>query len=253
MTRSLTIALTALALTGCTSLSHRASFHHRGGADPYEGKIFYTKYLNPKANPLDARIQRDLDQLRANPNAASIHNDLGSALVEKGFPKDAEVEFERAVNADSTFYPAWYNLGLVRESLGDLSGARVAYHRTVQHKPGHASALFQLGLISEKNGNVSEAINYYAKAFLINHHLLDVRVNPRILDSRLVDVALIKAYPDEHARESTRFEGAPSGYVETQYPVPIAPTDSTKVQSPAPPPPAPATTTPAPTPPGKHQ
>jgi tetratricopeptide (TPR) repeat protein len=250
MTRSLTIALTALALTGCSSLSHHASFHHRGGSEPYEGKIFYTKYLNPQANPLDARIQRDLDQLRANPYAASIHNDLGSALVEKGFPKDAEVEFERAVRADSTFYPGWYNLGLVRESLGDLGGARVAYRRTVQHKPGHASALFQLGLISEKSGNVSEAINYYAKAFLINHHLLDIRVNPRLLDSKLVDVALIKAYPDEHARETMRFEGAPSGYVETQFPVPPSPTDSTKVQSPAPPAPAPA---PAPVPPVKHQ
>lgn len=250
MTRALTISLTALALTGCLSLSHHASFHQHGGADPYEGRIFYTKYLNPQASTLDARIQRDLDQLRANPNATTIHNDLGSALVEKGFPKDAELEFERAVDSDKTFYPGWYNLGLVRESLGDLGGARVAYRRTVQHKPGHASALFQLGLIAEKSGNTFQAVNYYAKAFLINHQLLDVRVNPRILDSKLVDVALIKAYPDEHARKTMRFEGAPTGYVETQYPVPSAPTDSTKVQSPAPPAPA---TTPAPVPPGKHQ
>ncbi len=245
MKRVLTTALTALALTGCLSLSHRVSFHNE--KNPYEGRIFYTKYLNPQGNALDARIQRDLDQLRANPEAASVHNDLGAALVEKGFPKDAAVEFERAVSSDRAFYPAWYNLGLVRESLGDLGGARVAYLRTVHYKPGHASALFQLGLISEKSGNAASAINYYSKAFLINHHLLDVRVNPRILDSRLVDVAFIKAYPDLHARESMRFEAAPAGYVETPYPAPNAPTDSTKVQSPAPP--APAT----PTPPGKKQ
>ena len=123
MTRALTISLAALALTGCRSLTQHASLHHHSGTSPYEEKIFYTKYLNPQTSGLDARIQRDLDQLRANPGSASIHNDLGAALVEKGFPRDAEVEFERSVSADKTFYPAWYNLGLVRESLGatDLS------------------------------------------------------------------------------------------------------------------------------------
>src|SRR5258706_11561835 len=120
MTRALTISLAALALTGCLSLTHHTSLHHHSGTSPYEEKIFYTKYLNPQASPLDARIQRDLDQLRANPGATSVHNDLGSALVEKGFPRDAELEFERAVDSDKTFYPGWYNLGLVRESLRDL-------------------------------------------------------------------------------------------------------------------------------------
>ena len=64
MKRALTIVLTAVALTGCHSITQYANFHR--GSNPYEGKIFYTKYLNPKASPLDARIQRDLDQLRAN-------------------------------------------------------------------------------------------------------------------------------------------------------------------------------------------
>src|SRR5213076_1166245 len=58
------------------------------------------------------------------------------------------------------------------------------------------------------------AIDYYAKAFTINHSLLDVRVNPRILDSKLIDLALLKAYPAEHARESMSFQPAPPGYIQ---------------------------------------
>src|SRR6185436_12326297 len=130
------------------------------------------------------RIQRDIDALRATPNSATLHNDLGQLLIEKGFPKDAETEFERAVNADSHFYPAWYNLGLLRMSRGDTVGARVAFGQTVRHKPGHSAALFQLGLMEEQRGHSEAAIEAYAKAFAINHALLDVRVNPRILDSK---------------------------------------------------------------------
>jgi tetratricopeptide (TPR) repeat protein len=219
MKRALTTSLAALTLVsmtyGCGSLQNLSL--HRGG-NPYEGRIFYTKYLNPQGSALDARIQHDLDQLRTNPDLASVHNDLGQALLEKGFPKDAEVEFERSVDADRRFYPGWYNLGLVRESRGNFTGARFAFRRAVAYKPGHAPALFQLGLMSEKCGDNSEAIEYLSKAFLINRQLLDVRVNPRILDSHLIDLALVKAYPDHHARASMQFQGAPVGYIDATEP-----------------------------------
>ena len=234
MKRLLPIALAALALTGCNSIAQYANYHRKSD-NPYERKIFYTKYLNPGASPLDARIQRDLDQLRANPHAASVHNDLGAALLEKGFPKDAEVEFERAVDNDKNLYAAWYNLGLVRESRGDFTGARFAYGRTVHYKPGHANALFQLGLMAEKTGDPAGAIDYYAKAFQINHQLLDVHVNPRILDSQLVGEALIKAYPTEHSRESMRFQGAPAGDVDATIAAPSPQANPSQIVTPAPP------------------
>lgn len=201
-------AFTLIAVAGCSSMhgSHSSK-------NPYDRTLFYEKYLNPSASPLDAQIARTLADLRKTPNSAALHNELGQALVAKAFPKDAESEFERSVNADSHFYPAWYNLGLVRMSRGDWSGARFAFGRTVHYKPGHSVALFQLGLMEEQRHNVEDAIDYYAKAFAINHSLLDVRVNPRILDSRLIDLALIRMYPNEHARGSMQFQGAPSGYL----------------------------------------
>jgi tetratricopeptide (TPR) repeat protein len=204
MKRLLLIAV-SVALAACSSTRNHDQ-------NPYEHP-FYQRYLNT-GSTLDAQITDTMNALQANPRSATLHNTLGQQLLQKGFPKDAETEFERSVNADSHFYPGWYNLGLVRMSRGDWVGAHFAFGRTVHYKPGHSAALFQLGLMEEKRGHQSEAIDYYAKAFQINHALLDVRVNPRILDSQLVPIALIKAYPKDHARESMSFQPTPPGYIQ---------------------------------------
>ncbi len=233
MKRSLILAAAALMLFGCATL-------HRND-NPYQKTLFIERYLDP-ANPLDVRIRQTLNALRANPRSATLHNDLGQLLRQKGFPKDAEVEFERAVNADSHFYPAWYNLGLMRQARGDYPGARFAYHRTIHYRHGHAPALFQMGLMEEQRQHTEAAIEYYAKAFAINHALLDVRVNPRVLDSHLIDLALMQLYPNDHARQTTQFEPAPPGYVQQNLappaPSPQAPATDPAEQTPPPKPPA---------------
>ena len=223
MNRILTIAVTALVLSGCTLIDRNA----------YENP-FYAKYLNT-GSALDAQISATLDQLRQNPDSPSLHNELGSLLVQKGFPKDGEREFERAINADRRFYPAWYNLGQVRAARGDEIGARRAFRNTIDHKPGHSMALFQLGLIEEKRFNIERAVDLYAKAFSINPALMAVSVNPRILDTKLVDRALIKLYPMEHDRRSMQFHGTPTGWRDRQDPeAPSKETTPEKIVTPAP-------------------
>lgn len=243
MKRFLLLASAALMLFGCAAIRNH-------GKNPYERTLFIERYLDP-ANPLDAQIQRTLKDLRANPRSASLHNELGQLLRQKGFPKDAEVEFERAVNADSSFYPAWYNLGLLRQARGDYTGARFAYRRTLHYKKGHSAALFQLGLMEEQRHNTEAAVEYYAKAFSINHALLDVRVNPRIVDSKLVDLALLRLYPNEHARESMQFQPTPPGYAQRSLePAPSPQAPAQAIVPPAAPVTNPAQQTPPPKPPG---
>lgn len=208
------IAATALIAAGCSITNTR--FHSHRDQNPYANP-FYARFLHPGV-PLDNSIQRDIDILRTNPSSAATHNDLGQLLIQKGFPKDAEVEFERAVDADRRFYPAWYNLGLARASRGETIGARFAFDRTLFYKPGDSWAHFQAGLLAEERGDVDSAIDHYAKAILRNHSIIDVKVNPRVLDSKLIDLALIRAYPNEHSRDTMLFQGTPSGYAQPKKP-----------------------------------
>ena len=197
MKRLLLLTAALLVVTGCST--------DRNSRNPYENP-FYAKYLNT-GSALDAQIREALVALQQNPDSPELHNTLGSLLVEKGFPKDAEREFERAVNLESEFYPAWYNLGLVRAARGDDLGSRRALNRAVDLKPGHAAALFQLGLVEEGRGHVDRAVELYAKAFAINPSLLEVDVNPRILDTKLGGLALLHNYSNEHAKKSMQFQG----------------------------------------------
>lgn len=206
--RKLLLAAAAIALAGCASM-HDLSLHSDN--NPYDKPLFYQRYLNP-ADPFDARIQRTVDALRANPKSAPLHNELGQLLVKKGFPNDAEKEFGRAIRADRNFYPAYYNRAQLRAGQGDFLGARQDFLSTVKHKPGHSEALFALGLMEEKHQHESAAIDYYAKAITINHALLDVRVNPSVLDSKLMPFALLKAYPKLHAKDAIQLTGAPPMY-----------------------------------------
>lgn len=244
MKRLTILAAAALALAGCAAIRDvQSHFSHK---NPYDHP-FYAKYLNPGV-PLDAQIQQTVNALRAQPNNAALHNQLGQLLLVKGFPKDAELEFERSVDADRTFYPGWYNLGLVRAANGNYTGARYAFNRTVQYKPGHAAALFQLGLMEEKAQHITEAVDYYAKAFSINHQLLDVRVNPRIVDTRLVDLALLKMYPTEQARKSMQFQPTPANYTQRNLESISAQPAPQDIVTPVPPATDPSRQTPAPNP-----
>jgi tetratricopeptide (TPR) repeat protein len=243
MKRTLIVAVAVATLFGC------AVFHQNKNENPYAKRLFIEQWLDPN-NPLDAQIQQTIFALRANPRSAALHNRMGQLLRAKGFPKDSELEFERAVNSDSHFYPAWYNLGLVRQARGDYSGAKFAYHRAIANRKGFSEALFQLGLMEEQRHNTESAVAYYAKAFTINRSLLDVRVNPRILDTKLVHLALLRAYPNEHARESTTFQPTPPGYMQANAePAPSPQAPATAIVTPSAPVTNPATQPPPPKPP----
>ncbi len=226
MKRLLLLAAAVVGIAGCAAFDN--------DRDAYKNP-FYAKYLNT-GSALDANLTRALENVRQNPRSPEAHNTLGSLLVEKGFPKDAEREFERAVDADASFFPAWYNLGLVRAARGDELGARRAFYRAIDRKPGHAAALFQLGLIEEKRQHTERAIELYAKAFAINPALLDVRVNPRILDTQLEHLALLRLYPDAHARQSMQFQGTSGWRPRTEaLPAPSPQAAPQDIVTPAPP------------------
>ena len=211
-TRILAVALLPLALTSCLSIQDRID-RRMHGDNPYAKAPFYMRYVG-RSTSLDRQITRLVNSLKNDPHNAALHNDLGALLLEKGFPGDATREFRRAINDDEKLYSAWYNLGLVRETQGDYTSAERALKHTVELKPGHAAAHFQLGLIHEKRGRSDAAIHEYAKAFHYNRGLLDVRLNPRLVDSKLIDLALLSTYDIDHAETSAEFQATPAGYTQ---------------------------------------
>lgn len=64
--------------------------------------------------------------------------------------------FERAVQADSGAYQAYYSLGVVLERQGD-SQAASAYRKAFAAKPDYAPALVSYALYLAKRGNVADA------------------------------------------------------------------------------------------------
>lgn len=182
----------------------------RWGADPYENP-FWARYL-VDGDPADDEITEILGMIRSGRDTPRVHNRLGRLLLEKGFPKDAEWEFDRALELDSKFYPAAYNIALSRQARQDRSGAMRALRNTLRIKPGHAAAHFQLGMMFEEDGDVDRAIDHYAKAYTINRALLDPQVNPRVVDTKLVDLTLLALYRDEHVGTSIRTEPSPDSY-----------------------------------------
>jgi len=210
MMKRLVVALLAVALaSGCAS--SRAEHERKKAERESYQNPFYLKYLNPE-NKLDQHIYARIETLRANRDDPVAHNELGALLFQRGFPKDAEYEFKKALELDKEFYPAWFNKGLVHLSRNELSSARRAFKKAIDIKPGFGEAQFHVGLVYEMQGRRSAAIDHYAKAFSINWDLLDPRINPRIVDCELKARALMEMYSRHHASAAARFSGPHSDY-----------------------------------------
>ncbi len=74
------------------------------------------------------------------PLTASEHNDLGVAHFERGEPRRAAQEFERAVALRPEWARALVNLGDARLALGERQGAIEAYQRAVAVAPDDPGA-----------------------------------------------------------------------------------------------------------------
>jgi len=71
---------------------------------------------------------------------------------------------ERAVASDA---PAsvWFDLGLVRQDLGDYGGAAIAYRKALDIKPDYAEAALNLGIVLQEAGDLDSAMRAYVDAY----------------------------------------------------------------------------------------
>jgi len=112
--------------------------------------------------------------------------DLGTMLFYRGYPKDAVRMYKRALDLDKDLYEAWFRIGLVEHSEGNLDNAQHAYKRCLKKLTGHGWCNFYLGLLEEQLGHSSDAMYHYRRAFKFAPELADPKVNPEVLASKLV-------------------------------------------------------------------
>lgn len=120
--------------------------------------------------------------------------DLGTMLFYRGWPKDAVKMFQQALALDSELYEAWFRIGLVKHSEGELSDARQAYNRCLKIISGHGWCNFYLGLLEEQEGHSTAALDHFRRAFKSAPELSDPKVNPEMMASELAFAAKLREY-----------------------------------------------------------
>lgn len=187
-------------------------------AEQKNGEPFYRKYL-VAGNPLDERILEEERRVNAEPDSADLRNDFANLLASRRFVEDARMQYERALELDSSHFLAAYNLGLLWETEGKPIRAIFAYRKSISRKPGFPQSHFRLGRLYEQRGWKSRAVREYAKALRLDPEMRDPRTNPLVIDSRLIDRASLENYPrdlavasmssDQSYADAQRFRAAP--------------------------------------------
>ncbi len=145
-------------------------------------------------DPEDETIRYFWEQADRGELDADALVDLGTLIFDRGHPDEAIGFYRQALKVDSGMYEAWFRIGLVEHSRGDLDNAEQAYSRVLKKRPGHAWCNFYYGRLEEQLGHPAKAMDHYEAAFRAAPRLADPGFNPEVLSSRLVLGAWLRQY-----------------------------------------------------------
>ena len=146
-------------------------------ADPAElalDNLLTTAQAAMERKDFQAAAQNYQDYLAKKPDDALVHFDLGYAFMSMEKLSDAKGEYEKAISLDPKMEPAYLNLGL---TLVDTDpGAAVApLQKAVELNPNQPGPKFLLGVAFEKKHNLSEAIEQYQAAEVLDGTDFNIR------------------------------------------------------------------------------
>lgn len=104
------------------------------------------------------RIDRCLAAVRADPDSALAHYNLGLAYGSTGRARSAEEHYRRALEIDPELVEAWVNLGGVRLQQWDFEGCLAATREAVARRPNSAIAHFNMGQAHLYLGHAEELV-----------------------------------------------------------------------------------------------
>ena len=115
------------------------------------------------------------EALKAAPDSAHAHNNLGGLLRESGQADAALASFREAVRCDPRLAPAWFNLGTLLRDRGALDEAAAALTRSLELDPRQADAWYWIGNARMGAGDATGATSAYRSALRIDARMLNAR------------------------------------------------------------------------------
>jgi len=84
----------------------------------------------------------------------------GQQAFKVGDVAGARAQFQRATQADSKAYQAYYSLGVVQERLNEVSNALASYRQATVIVPDYEPAIFAYAVLLARGGKADQAIEY---------------------------------------------------------------------------------------------
>ncbi len=116
------------------------------------------------------------DVVAKSPNKARPHNNLGFFYYKQGRWKEAEIEYKKAIRADSNYIIAYHNLAMVYHDEGKTKEAENIFSKLIEFYPDYEDPYVGLAAVKEQQGFDEEALEllkratrlspYYASAYV---------------------------------------------------------------------------------------
>lgn len=101
------------------------------------------------------------------PGVTSVRIDRAGALSELDRKDMAEQELRSVLEGNPTSAKAWYNLGVIQESIGQPAEALVSYDQAILLSPALSSAHLNRGVVLHRQGRAQEALSSYRSALRV--------------------------------------------------------------------------------------
>jgi len=143
---------------------------------------------------LEEALQAQQSLVAESPHDVDLLNDLGNLLALAGRLEAAEESYRRVLQIDAENVTCLYNLALMLQEQDRTKEARKILKSIVEIDPQHAWAHYQLGTLYASLKDRRKALEHYERAFALDRSLTSPRVNPHIVENRLVTEALLELY-----------------------------------------------------------
>jgi tetratricopeptide (TPR) repeat protein len=168
---------------------------------------------------VDEAIHHLQQALRANPDYAEAHDNMGLALQMSGRFEDAVASHRAALRLEPTFAEAHNNLGTALQGLGRVDEAAAEFREAIRLRPHHPQAHVNLGHLLVQSGHPEEAVSHYRDALRVDGTLANVHYtlgaalellgrSDEALAAYLETLRLEPASADAHGRLAAIYDAA---------------------------------------------